>query len=161
MFFRLLILIFSIVVVSSCDFLSPKKTTLRNTAILDTEIDYNDVDVYPLFLDCDNCDTSEKQNLCFEMELVRRLQKITANNHLGLSGDVSDTIMVDILVDTKGKISIVEIHKDAETAEQFPEIDSLMYQSFALLPATVQPSLKRGIPVNSMFKLPIVITPKD
>lgn len=161
MFFRLVILISIIMVTYSCDFISPKKTTLRNAALLDTVIDYNDVDVYPLFLDCNNCDSSEKQNLCFEMELIRRLQKITSKNSLGVSGVVSDTIMVDVLVDTAGKISIVNIHKPPKIEQQVPELDSLLFKSFAMLPATVQPSLKRGIPVNSMFKLPIQISAKD
>ncbi len=161
MFFRRVILISIIVVTYSCDFISPKKTTLRNAELLDTLIDYNEVDVYPLFLDCNNCDSSEKQNLCFEMELLRRLQSYTKKSHLAASVQFSDTVMVDILVDTEGKISIVDIHKNSETQQQIPELDSLLFESIASLPATVQPSLKRGIPVNSMFKLPIVISPKE
>ena len=145
----------------SCDFISPNKTTLRNTVLLDTVVDYNDVDVYPLFMDCNNCDTSEKQNLCFEMELIRRLQKITSKNSLWARSELSDTLMVDILVDTEGKISIVKIHKTPEIEKQVPELDSLLFDSFASLPATVQPSLKRGIPVNSMFTLPILISAKE
>jgi len=145
----------------SCDFISPKKTTLNNTALLDTEIDFSDVDVYPLFMDCNNCDTSEKQNLCFEMELIRRLQKFMSKNSIGPYSEVKDTILVDILVDTEGKISIVEIHKSKEIENRLPELDSLLYKSIASLPAAVQPSLKRGIPVNSMFKLPIVLSPKE
>lgn len=161
MFFRLVILISIIMVTFSCDFISPSKTTLRNTTLLDTVIDYNDVDVYPLFLDCNNCDSSEKQNLCFEMELLRRLQKITSKNSLGASDAVSDTIMVDILVNTEGKISIVSIQKNPNIEQQVPELDSLLFKSFALLPSTVQPSLKRGIPVNSMFTLPILLSTKE
>ncbi len=161
MFFRLVILISIIMVTFSCDFISPSKTTLRNTTLLDTVIDYNDVDVYPLFLDCNNCDSSEKQNLCFEMELLRRLQKITSKNSLGASNAVSDTIMVDILVNTEGKISIVSIQKNPNIEQQVPELDSLLFKSFALLPSTVQPSLKRGIPVNSMFTLPILLSTKE
>ena len=142
----------------SCDFISPNKTTLRNTTLADLEIDFSDVDVYPLFMDCNNCDTSDKQNLCFEMELIRRLQKLTSKNVLDASGQVNDTVMVDILVNTEGKISIVNIYKNDIIAKQIPELDSLLYKSIASLPAAVQPSLKRGIPVNSMFKLPILVS---
>lgn len=161
MFLRLVILITILVVTVSCDFISPKKTTLRNKVMLDTVVNYNEVDVYPLFLDCNNCDSSEKQNLCFEMELIRRLQKITNKNSLGANKQFRDTVMVDILVDTQGKISISKIHKNQNVIEQIPELDSLLYQSIAELPATIQPSLKRGIPVNSMFKLPIIVSPKN
>ncbi|MGI9533278.1 hypothetical protein [Lutimonas sp.] len=145
----------------SCDFISPKKSTLRTTDLIDTEIDFNDVDVYPLFMDCNNCDSNEKQNLCFEMELIRRLQKLTSKDVLDAGVSLNDTVMVDILVDTQGKISIVEIYKNELVNKEIPELDSLLYKSIASLPAAVQPSLKRGIPVNSMFKLPILITAQD
>lgn len=161
MFSRLVILISIIMVTYSCDFISPKKTTLNSTALLDAEIDFNDVDVYPLFMDCNNCDSSEKQNLCFEMELIRRLQKIMSKDKIDAFSEINDSIHVDILVDTEGKISIVEIHKSEEVKRRLPKLDSILYKSVAALPATVQPSLKRGIPVNSMFKLPIVLSPKE
>ena len=161
MFIRLIIFISIIMVTNSCDFISPKKTTLINTELANSTIDFNDVDVYPLFMDCNNCDTSEKQNLCFEMELIRRLQKLTSKTVLDASGKVNDTVLVDILVNTQGKISIVKIHKNELVAEQIPELDSLLYKSVASLPAAVQPSLKRGIPVNSMFKLPILVSVKE
>ncbi|MDN3642780.1 hypothetical protein QWY87_08730 [Lutimonas halocynthiae] len=148
-------------VTNSCDFISPKKTTLINTELANSTIDFNDVDVYPLFMDCNNCDTSEKQNLCFEMELIRRLQKLTSKTVLDATGKVNDTVLVDILVNTQGEISIVKIHKNEIVAEQIPELDSLLYKSIASLPAAVQPSLKRGIPVNSMFKLPILVSVKE
>jgi len=148
-------------VTNSCDFISPKKTTLINTKLADSAIDFNDVDVYPLFMDCNNCDTSEKQNLCFEMELIRRLQKLTSKTVLDASGKINDTVLVDILVNTQGEISIVKIHKNEIVTEQIPELDSLLYKSIASLPAAVQPSLKRGIPVNSMFKLPILVSVKE
>ena len=148
-------------VTNSCDFISPKKTTLINTRLADSAIDFDDVDVYPLFMDCNNCDTSEKQNLCFEMELIRRLQKLTSKTVLDASGKINDTVLVDILVNTQGEISIVKIHKNEVVTEQIPELDSLLYKSIASLPAAVQPSLKRGIPVNSMFKLPILVSVKE
>ena len=161
MFIRLIIFISIIMVTNSCDFISPKKTTLIKTTLADSTIDFNDVDVYPLFMDCNNCDTSEKQNLCFEMELIRRLQKLTSKKVLDASGKVNDTVLVDILVNTQGKISVVKIHQNENVAEQLPELDNLLYKSIASLPAAVQPSLKRGIPVNSMFKLPILVSVKE
>lgn len=161
MFFRLVILIILIVVVESCDFISPKKTTLSNTELTDTVIDFNEVDVYPLFMDCNNCDSSDKQNLCFEMELIRRLQKKMARIKWGTADLSQDTVMVDILVNTEGKISIADIRKNAQTSKNFPELDSVLYKSIASLPAAVQPSLKRGIPVSSMFTLPVVLSLSD
>jgi hypothetical protein len=158
MFSRLVALIFVIALNISCDLRSGRRTALLKEMATDTIVNFNAVDVYPLFLDCNNCDTSEKQNLCFEMELARRLQKAFDASSLDAGEIESDTIMVDILVDDQGHISIAEIHKSVKLVEPIPELDSLLNRSVASLPDVIQPALKRGIPVNSMYKLPIVIS---
>ena len=160
MFLRLLGLLLVLVTCYSCDFMSPGKTALQNKVMIDTVINYNAVDTYPLFLDCNNCDTSEKQNLCFEMELLRQLQRTLKETNVTAGKKLNDTVYVDILVDTTGNISVVEIHKPTEVAAQLPGLDSLLQQSIAALPSAIQPSLKRGIPVNAMFNLPVVLTSK-
>ncbi len=158
MFSRLVALIFVLVLNISSDLRSGRRNALLKEMATDTIINYNAVDVYPLFLDCNNCDTSEKQNLCFEMELARRLQRAFSEGIVKASGLESDTLVVDILVDDKGRISIAEIHKPQKLSEPTPELDSLLFRSVASLPDVVQPALKRGIPVNSMYKVPVVIS---
>jgi hypothetical protein len=158
MFSRLVALIFVLVLNISCDLRSGRRNALLREMATDTIINYNAVDVYPLFLDCNNCDTSEKQNLCFEMELARKLQKAFSESIVEASGFERDTLFVDILVDDQGRISIAEIHKPEKLTEPVPELDSLLFRSVASLPDVIQPALKRGIPVNSMYKLPIVIS---
>ncbi len=159
MFLRLTLFLSVVVMGTSCDRISLNRTSLQNRVMVDTVIDYHAVDVYPLFLDCNNCDSYDKQNLCFEMELLRRLQSILAEQRIGGSlGASRDTVFVDVLVDTNGKISISEIQQDPDLEERIPHLDSLLYQSFDKLPATIQPSLKRGIPVTTVFKLPLVLS---
>ena len=158
MFSRPVALIIILVLTISCDFRSRRQTTLLREMAADTIVDYNAVDVYPLFLDCNNCDTSEKQNLCFEMELARRLQRAFEKESIGSSVIVSDTIQVDILVDTEGLISIVDIKKPERLVTGLSELDSLLYRSVASLPSVIQPALKRGIPVNSRYQLPVIVS---
>lgn len=158
MFSRLLALIFVLVLNISCDLRSGRRNALLKEMATDTIIDFNAVDVYPLFLDCNNCDTSEKQNLCFEMELARRLQRALDEGIIEAGELEADTLMVDILVDDQGHISIAEIHKPMTRTEPIPELDSLLFRSVAALPDLIQPALKRGIPVNSIYKLPIVVS---
>ena len=158
MFSRLLALIFVLVLNISCDLRSGRRNALLKEMATDTIIDFNAVDVYPLFLDCNNCDTSEKQNLCFEMELARRLQRALDEGIIEAGELEADTLMVDILVDDQGHISIAEIHKPMTRTEPITELDSLLFRSVAALPDLIQPALKRGIPVNSIYKLPIVVS---
>ena len=158
MFSRPVALIIILVLTISCDFRSRRQTTLLREMAADTIVDYNAVDVYPLFLDCNNCDTSEKQNLCFEMELARRLQRAFEKENIDSAVNVSDTIQVDILVDTEGLISIVDIKKPESLVTGMSELDSLLYRSVASLPSVIQPALKRGIPVSSRYQLPVIVS---
>jgi len=161
MFLRLITVAFFILFFTSCDFISPKKSTLKNLAVVDSIVDYNTVDVYPLFPNCNNCDSNDKQNLCFEMEFIKSLEKVINENKIRINSEVTDTIFADILVDNIGNISVGNIHKLDLVNEQIPEFDSILRNSISLLPKTIQPSLKRGIPVNTKFKLPIVVKMKD
>ena len=163
MFLRLLGLLLVLVTCYSCDFMSPGKTALQNKVMIDTVINYNSVDTYPLFIDCNNFETPFfrlRLGLCFEMELLRQLQHGLKEANLTAGKVLNDTVHVDIMVDTNGKVSLIEIHKPAEVEQQLPALDSLLHRSIAALPSAIQPSLKRGIPVNTMFKLPIVLTSK-
>ena len=161
MFSRLVALIIILVLTISCDFRTRRQKALLREMAADTIVNYNAVDVYPLFLDCNNCDTSEKQNLCFEMELARRLQRAFEEQSIGSVQIEADTIKVDILVNTEGLISIAEIHRPRGMVSELAELDSLLYQSVAALPSVIQPALKRGIPVSSMYQLPIVVSTLD
>ena len=96
MFFRLLFATLFLLVFTSCDFISPKNTHLQNRIFIDTIIDYNTVDVYPLLTDCNNCDTNKKQNQCFENEFIKKLKKILKENNLKTNNYLTDTIYVDV-----------------------------------------------------------------
>ena len=158
MFSRLVALIIILAMTISCDFRSRRQTDLLQEMVTDTLVDYSAVDVYPLFLDCNNCDTSEKQNLCFEMELARRLQREFQEHSIGSTPLETFTIDVSILVNTDGQISIAEIIKPDKVKNELPELDSLLYRSIASMPSVIQPALKRGIPVSSIYNLPIIVS---
>ncbi len=161
MILRVLLTAFIILVFSSCDFLSPNKSSFDKFAVLDTVINYNKVDVYPLLESCNNCDTSLKQNQCFETEFIKSLEEVTNKNKIEAIKKVNDTVYVDILVDNAGKISVAKIYENPEIVKNVPKFDSLIRKSIAQLPTAIQPSLKRGIPVNVVFKLPVVVSIKE
>lgn len=161
MILRVLFATIFILVLSSCDFLSPNKSSSDKFTDLDTEIDFNKVDVYPLLENCNNCDSSLKQNQCFETEFIKSLEEITNKNKIEAIKKVNDTVYVDILVDNAGKISVEKIYENPEIVKNVPKFDSLIRLSIAKLPTAIQPSLKRGIPVNVIFKLPVVVSVKE
>jgi hypothetical protein len=161
MFLRLLFAALFILVFSTCDLVSPNRSSIDNFAVLDTVIDYNKVDVYPLLAACTNCDTSIQQNQCFETEFVKSLERIVNKNKIEVDKKVNDTVFVDILVDYSGRISILKINRNEELLKNIPNFNYILQQSIDQLPAAIQPSLKRGIPVNVKFKLPVVVSVKE
>jgi len=161
MILRQIIAIFILLFFTSCDFFSPDRSMPQGQEILSTEVDYNTVDVYPLFRACNNCDAYEKQNLCFENVLVNNLEKILNKNEIIAQKDVFGPVFIDLLISKTGKVKITEINTSQEIRTAYPEIDKIVKEGIDKLPAIIQPALKRGIPVEVQFRLQINLVKKE
>ena len=71
-----------------------------------------------------------------------------------LNEDVGDTIYVDFLVERDGAVTVLDIEDQWEVQKQIPEFNAIITQSLKSLPP-VQPALKRGMPVNAKFRIPL------
>jgi hypothetical protein len=142
---------------ASCDlFTSAEKKTQK---IVDKEllgIDWNDVDQYPLFDDCDETVSKIEQRSCFENTLLLHFSMTLQDFEFILDEDLDDTIYVDFLVDQEGAMTVLDIETNSIIQEQIPEFNGIITQSLKSLPR-VEPALKRGIPVNAKFRIPIVL----
>ncbi len=151
---------FTILILSSffsCDlFVSKEKKTqkLINQELL--TIDWNDVDNYPLFESCDEMASKIGQRECFESELLRHFSATIREFEFILDQKVDKTVIVDFLIDQEGKVSVLNIEKDRVIDSQMPEFNGIVSQSLKNLPP-LAPALKRGIPVNAKFRIPIVL----
>jgi len=155
---RSLIAIIFIFLFTSCDFLSSKKISAKNESMAkDTVVDYSIVDVYPLFENCKNLEGQEKLEQCFGTELVEQLKKRIVFDKVKGPAAIYDTIYVDLLIAKNNKIEISEIKSSDILKEKIPNFESILIASVNELPTLLQPAIKRGIPVNSQFKLPILI----
>lgn len=142
---------------TSCDlFTSKDKKTqeMINKELL--EIDWNDVDNYPLFENCDETLTKTGQRECFENELLAHLTSTLNDFEFVFDSEIDPTVQVDFLVDKDGRISISAIVKDPEIDRQMPEFDSIIGQGLKNI-STLAPALKRGIPVKAKFRIPILL----
>ncbi|WP_299532600.1 hypothetical protein [Ulvibacterium sp.] len=122
-------------------------------------IDWNDVDNYPFFENCDETATKMRQKECFEQELLSRFSATLTQFEFILDSEIDPTITVDFLVDRNGEITILEIIKDDTIDKQMPEFEGIIRQSLKNMPP-LAPALKRGIPVSAKFRLPIVLNSK-
>ena len=127
----------------------------------DAIIDYTIVDVYPLFTNCKNLEGQEKLEQCFGTELVEQLKQRIVLDKVRGPAATYDTIYVELLIAKNNKIEISEIRSSNILKEKIPNFESILIASVNELPTLLQPAIKRGIPVNSKFKLPILIRVKD
>lgn len=144
----------------SCNFLDSKEK--RTQDLINTELremDWNSVDSYPLFLECDETATKEAQKQCFAQQLTTHFENTLREFEFTIDSDHSAIVDVIFVIDAKGKISVEDIIKDAAILKQMPEFDGIITQSLKNIPP-IAPALKRGIPVKTKFKIPVQLNTK-
>lgn len=158
MFRRAIALLFGCIFFTSCEYFSPTTVTTENAQWqnLDTVIDFTKVDVYPIFYDCEDYSEDNDQKACFEASLSRRLSEILNKNDLRVKKVVNDTTHIKLFIDNSGKAKVLDIDSSQNVGTELPQLDSIIKISVAELP-TVKPAVKRGIFVNSQYKLAIII----
>ncbi|WP_236262795.1 energy transducer TonB [Aggregatimonas sangjinii] len=154
---RQLFILLTMCSLASCGFFTSKE---EKTAELVNEqlqqIDWSDVDNYPLFENCDETVSKLSQRRCFEKELLKHCSKTLMEYDYHLNTETNPKVLVDILVDQDGRISVLAIQKDSVIDVQIPEFDKNVTQAIKNIPP-LAPALKRGIPVKAKFRIPIVL----
>lgn len=151
----------SLCLLSSCDLFTSSE--VRTQQLVERElqaINWNDVDQFPLFDDCDETVSKSAQKECFENTLLLHFSMTLREFEFILDKDVEEAVYVDFLVDKEGKISVLNIDKNSIIQEQIPEFDGIISRSLKSLPP-LGPALKRGMPVNAKFRIPIVLNSEE
>jgi len=148
----------SLLLLASCDYFEKQK--VHSEDLLQEElktIDWNAVDEYPSFSNCDAVSDKEPRRVCFETTLRNHVNTFLAKQNLVVSEDIEDTLKMRLAIDKTGALRILSIDSNPETQFQIPEIDSLMTLSLVSLPK-IYPAIKRGQQVDTEFVLPVVIS---
>lgn len=123
-------------------------------------INWEDVDHYPGFKACESLSEKKAEKQCFEEQIQRHVYAAISSKDLKTHQDLDDTIWVGFTISNTGEISEVAISIDSLVEQQIPLLKSWLEESITDLPS-MTPASKRGIPVVTQFKLPIVLTTKD
>jgi hypothetical protein len=153
-FFFSLILFF----ITSCDQLSLSKG--KNSLILDTIIDFSSVDTAPSFKVCDSIIVKKMKSECFASTLHQKVGAELANHQFSVQDSISETIYVDVLISSSGKITLAKVSSSFVVKSQLPQLDSVLRVAIGKIP-NIYAAIKRGIPVTSKYRLPIRIELKD
>lgn len=146
-----------LLVLTSCDHFAPKK--ISSEEILSEErreLNWHEVDQYPAFETCREYIGAAAARRCFEEKVTTYFYKHLESQQPVVTAAINDTLYLYLSISEKGIPAIDSTQIDAELVEQLPEIENWLYESVAALPK-IFPATKRGIPVVSSFKMPIVI----
>ncbi len=142
---------------ASCElFMSKEEKTKKmvNEELL--AIDWNDVDQYPLFEDCDETAAKQAQRECFQGVMSGYFSEALDDLQFQVDTDINDTMYVDFVVDEHGFISVVNVQENANILNKISDFNTKVSERLNDL-TTVAPALKRGIPVSLRFRLPVVL----
>ena len=142
---------------TSCEYFSSRETKtqqLVNDELL--TIDWNEVDGYPLFDNCDETVSKEDQRACFENTILQHFSEAFSDLEYAVQNDLDQQLFVDFLIDEHGFITISQVEENDAIAEAIPGFYNEINVRLNDL-TTVKPAHKRGIPVSVKFRLPIVL----
>ncbi|RCW93917.1 hypothetical protein [Winogradskyella arenosi] len=146
-----------LLIATSCNYFEKKKVYPED--LLEEELqtfNWNEVDTYPTFRNCEALIEKEDKRDCFQNTLIGNVNSYLAAQNLFVTKDVNDTIRLQIIIDNNGKLNISSMVIAPETRQEIPEIDSLLRQSLMHLP-TIYPAIKRRQEVTTAFELPIIV----
>jgi hypothetical protein len=151
---RIFTVLFCGLLFTSCEFFQKKEYT--TDVVIDTIIDYNSIDTFPLFPNCDSIPSQEKQMICSQIKLSEHIYASLSDYKIVTSNKVNDTILVRLKIDNNGISTLTNIHSSEFIKQEIPKLDSLINSGIENLPI-LKPAIKRGMPVATEFTLPIVL----
>ena len=150
-----------ILIFFSCDFTSNKELVVEDLVSNDLKtFNWNDVDTYPRFQNCDTIINKESNFDCFVNTITSNLQSNLINNSVVVNSSLSDTLIINFNVTNKGNIVLSELSNESVISELNVLIDSIFKNTVSDLPK-LYPAIKRGQPVKTKFILPILISTTD
>ncbi|TJY37904.1 hypothetical protein [Pontimicrobium aquaticum] len=146
-----------IICLTSCDYFEKKKVNTQD--IINEELEtfnWNDVDEYPSFDNCNNSGTKELRKQCFQTTLTNHIMSQLALRKIVVTKDLNDTINMSFSISEKGDLRVLSIEDNPNITSQIPDINTFLIESLNNLPE-ISPAIKRGQQVKTEFKIPIII----
>ena len=146
-----------LILLQSCQYFDKKVPNEKE--LLDKqmkEINWNEVDEYPSFADCEKLKDATQRKQCFFEFLTTTIQQKLAVDTLSTLFPQLDTIEVKVTVFPNSKLQFEPQFPKDSVAYDTIKIDSILHSRLIDFPK-VNPAIKRGIPVKTQFVLPVII----
>lgn len=141
----------------SCEEFTTRKVTSEEILIEETrDFNWHEVDQYPAFSECRNITGVEAAKACFGNKVSRYFYSRLEAKQPVVTEALNDTLYLYLRISEKGTPAIDSMEIDSLVLDQLPEIRSWLIESVDSLP-NIYPATKRGIPVKTTFRMPVVI----
>lgn len=120
------------------------------------ELNWKEVDQYPAFEECREYLQEESAKACFGQKVKEYVYARLEDKQPVVTRAIHDTLLLHLIITHDGQARIDSLEVDSTVVEQLPEINSWIQQSIDSLPQ-IYPATKRGIPVTTKFRIPLVI----
>lgn len=119
-------------------------------------IDMTEVDEYPTFEACDWSQEKNERYQCFQEKLASNFYEQLQTKTMIFDKKIHDTIWLHLSVSEQGILQVESAQISQVINRNVPELETWLSQSLDSLPQ-VHPAIKRGIPVKTTFKMPVII----
>ena len=142
---------------SACElFVSKAETTQKLVEEELLQINWNDVNQYPVVEGCNEDLDKNAQRLCFENAMTEYFSETLTGLNFQVEKDIVDTVFIDFLIDEHGFITVQNIEEKASVLSEINNFNDEVSKRLNDL-TTVAPAIKQGIPVSIRFRLPIAL----
>ncbi|MFD2696817.1 hypothetical protein ACFSQ0_02330 [Mesonia sediminis] len=154
---RVIVAILCLVLLGSCSFFEKQKMNPNDLVEEELkQIDWHQVEQYPVFKSCAHCDGLQAQQRCFETTLTKWVIEELSKQHALVTDSIHEQLVVYFKITRKGEIFVDSLKQNIGLAHQLPELKQWLTESIENLPE-VYPAQKRGVPVQTTFQLPVQI----
>ncbi len=151
----LLLLIFPILV--CCNNFETKKISSEEVLNKETKsLNWREVDEYPAFENCKSITDLTQARTCFEATVANSIYAYLSKQQPIVTQPIDDTLFLYLEISKSGRPVVDSVLVDSMVKSQLPDLELWVRQSVDSLPK-IYPAIKRGIPVSSVFKMPILI----
>ncbi|MHA6278682.1 hypothetical protein ACXYMT_00740 [Salinimicrobium sp. CAU 1759] len=142
---------------SSCEELTTRKVSSEEILIEETrDFNWHEVDNYPAFAECRNITEVEAAKACFGNKVSQYFYSRLEAKKPVVTEALDDTLYIYLKISEKGTAAIDSMEIDSLIVNQLPDIKTWLSESVDSLPK-IYPATKRGIPVKTTFRMPVVI----
>ena len=149
---KIIKLLFIIFLIIGCKY-NPEKSNYSPP-----DVNWTSSDEMPSFEVCNDLVNESERKSCFNTKIINLIYSNLSFEKIRVNNKINDTLIISLLINEKGKISLIGIKNKDKLVNKIPELKTLIGNSLEKIPS-LYPATKTnmGIPVSSKFSLPLII----